>query len=79
MLESKWSAHDVTNAIISACGVSAVAYPNSLEEWGLAQRKVIYSMWMAHIKANRANHTLPPPPLILCSLSDILFMICVFS
>ena len=57
MLERKWSPHDATNAILHECGIARDAYPNSLEEWGMAQRKVIYKMWMAHVSANRANRT----------------------
>lgn len=55
LLERAWSAHDATNAILSECGVPGDAYPNSFEAWGMAQRKVIYKIWMAHVKANRAN------------------------
>ena len=49
--------HGATNAILHECGIARDAYPNSLEEWGMAQRKVIYKMWMAHVSANRANRT----------------------
>ena len=57
--EMAWSAHDATNAILSAREVPADANPNSFEKWGMAncKRKAIYKMWKDHVKANTANLT----------------------
>ena len=52
LLDSKLSAHDATMEILVAYGVPLVAHPNSRETWGLAQRKAIFKMWQAHVKAN---------------------------
>ena len=55
-----WSAHDATNAILSACEVPADAYPNSFEKWGMAncKRKAIYKMWKDHVQLTQKSRPL---------------------